>query len=186
MIKCVLVITGNPGVGKHTLARNLASKLRVEIVDLNKIAVESKAFKKSGGTLDVDTAQLAKIVKKIRIQNAIVVGHLAPYVIPRSQVKFALILRKNPYKLIAIYKKRKYTKRKAIENAGSEILGVILYDAVKSFGAKKTAQIDTTNISIKQMTQKALLILGKKSGGDNVDWLEIVAKKRDLARFFPQ
>jgi adenylate kinase len=122
----------------------------------------------------------------MRIKNAIVVGHLAPYVIPKSQVKFALILRKNPYKLIPVYKKRKYSKRKAIENTGSEILGVTLYDAVKSFGARNTAQIDTTNLSIKQMTQKALLILKRKSGGDKVDWLEIVAKRKDLSRFFPQ
>lgn len=182
----MLVITGNPGVGKHTLAKNLASKLKTEIFDLNKIAIESKIFKNNDGTLDVDTARLSKIIKKMKIRNAIVVGHLAPYAISRSQVKFALILRKNPYKLIPIYKKRKYTKIKAMENAASEILGVTAYDAMKKFGAKKTAQIDTTCLSIKQTTQKALLILKNRSEGDKVDWLELVAKRKDLPRFFPQ
>ena len=42
----VLIITGNPGVGKHTIAKSVSKKLKREIVDINKIALDSKLFKK--------------------------------------------------------------------------------------------------------------------------------------------
>ena len=35
----VLVLTGNPGVGKHTVSKKLAEILDYEIVDVNKEAV---------------------------------------------------------------------------------------------------------------------------------------------------
>lgn len=181
----MLVITGNPGVGKHTLARRLATRLKMEILDVNQIAIQHKTYRKGVGALDVDTAKVARIIEKMRPKNAILVGHLAPYVVSKTQVKFALILRKNPYKLIPIYKKRKYTDSKAAENAASEILGVIAYDAIKKFGAKKSLQLDTTGLTISQTTKKAEQIL-KRRKGDKVDWLQMVAKKGDLGRFFVQ
>ena len=36
----VLVLTGNPGVGKHTVSKKLAEILDYEIVDVNKEAVK--------------------------------------------------------------------------------------------------------------------------------------------------
>jgi len=182
----VLVITGNPGVGKHTLAEKLADALKMEILDINQVAIKNKAYVKSGGTLDVDTAKLEKIIKKMKVRNAIAVGHLAPYVIPRAQVKFALILRKNPYKLIPVYKKRRYARSKAAENAASEILGVVAYDSIKKFGKAKTGQLDTTGLSVRDMTERAMKIIGRRRRGDQVDWLEAVAERGDLGRFFVQ
>ena len=107
-----LVITGNPGVGKHTASRLLAEKLGYDILDLNQIAIKNKIFKKSGSTLDVDTKKLTKIMKKLARPRTIVVGHLAPYSLEKSQVKIAIVIRKNPYKLIPVYKKRKYSQKK--------------------------------------------------------------------------
>ena len=112
----MIVITGNPGVGKHTVAAKLAQKLDLSIIDLNKTAIESKVFEKNGSTLDVNVKKLAKIVKKITTKNSLVVGHLAPYVLDKKQVNSVIVLRKNPYKLVPIYKKRKYSQKKIIEN----------------------------------------------------------------------
>lgn len=180
-----IVITGNPGVGKHTVAKKLSSELGHSIIDLNEVAISAKIFEKKGTTLDVDVRKLAKLVKKMIKPNIIIVGHLAPYVVPKRQIKFAIILRKSPYKLISVYKKRKYSKKKALENLGSEILGVIAYDAIASFGSKKVYQIDTTNQSIKKTLSKIKSVLKKRAQGDKVDWLELVAKNNDLAKFFP-
>lgn len=181
----MLVITGNPGVGKHTITKKLSEKISMPILDLNQIAIQNKIYKKSGSTLDVDVKKLAKIVKKTANKNSIVVGHLAPYVLDKGQVTTAIILRKNPYKLIPIYKKRKYSDKKIIENVGSEILGIIEYDSIAGFGMKKTFQINATNLSPGQISSKIGLILKRKFKGDKIDWLEMVAKKGDLARFFP-
>lgn len=179
----MIVITGNPGVGKHTLAKYLAAELGMEVVDINKVAISTKSYKKSGRTLDVDTKKLASKIKKNITKNTILVGHLAPYVVSRQQVEFALILRKSPYKLIPVYKKRGYSNAKAQENAASEILGVTAYDTIKKFGPSKTAQLDMTGIGKKEAARKAMRIL-KRRKGDDVDWLALVSKRKDLERFF--
>ena len=179
----MLVITGNPGVGKHTTAKLLAKKLGYEILDINEIAIQKKIYKKSGSTLDVDTKKLAKVIKKLAKPKTVVVGHLAPYVLQRSQVKFAIILRKNPYKLIPVYKKRKYSQKKILQNIGAETLGVIAYDAIAKFGKKKSIQIDATAISPSRLVKKIERALGTKKQ-DAVDWLGLVSKKGDLANFF--
>lgn len=181
----MIVITGNPGVGKHTISKKLSQKLGFPILDLNEIAIQNKIYQKRDSALDVDTKKLAKITKKQMKKNIIVVGHLAPYVIERSQTSLAIILRKNPYKLILVYKKRKYTQKKIIENIGSEILGIIEYDSITKFGMKKTFQINATNLSPNQIINKIILALKNKFKGDKVDWLDMVANKGDLARFFP-
>jgi len=181
----MLVITGNPGVGKHTIAEKLSGKTNMQIIDLNQIAIQNKIFKKHDSALDVDVTKLTKIVRKMIQKNGIVVGHLAPYVLDKKQVSHVIILRKNPYKLIPVYKKRKYSQKKTIENIGSEILGIIEYDSITRFGMKKTAQINTTNLTPTQIVNKIMRILKNKFKGDKVDWLDIVANKGDLAKFFP-
>ena len=181
----MLVITGNPGVGKHTIAEKLSEKTNMQITDLNQIAIQNKIFKKRDSALDVDVTKLTKIVKKTIQKNGIVVGHLAPYVLDKKQVSHVIILRKNPYKLLLVYKKRKYSQKKTIENIGSEILGITEYDSITRFGMKKTTQINTTNLTPNQIVNKIMLILKNKFKGDKVDWLDIVASKGDLAKFFP-
>jgi len=58
-----LIITGNPGVGKHTIAKSLAKVLDYEIFDINKIALESKLYEKTNETYDVDIIKLKKILE---------------------------------------------------------------------------------------------------------------------------
>ncbi|MGQ0606210.1 MAG: adenylate kinase family protein [Candidatus Nitrosotenuis sp.] len=181
----MIVITGNPGVGKHTISKKLSQKLGFPILDLNQIAIQNKVFQKRDSTLDVNVKRLARMTKKLIKKHTIVVGHLAPYVVEKSQTNLAIILRKNPYKLIPIYKKRKYTQKKIIENIGSEILGIIEYDAIARFGMKKTFQINATNLSPNEIISKIGLILKHRFKGDKVDWLDMVANRGDLAKFFP-
>jgi len=40
------IITGNPGTGKHTVARILAKKLKLDLVDINKNAIDEGIAKK--------------------------------------------------------------------------------------------------------------------------------------------
>lgn len=180
------VITGNPGVGKHTVAKQLAKNLDLEIIDINKIAIEEGIFEKKTETLDVDVKTLKKIITKKNTKNSLVVGHLAPYVVSRRQVESAVVLRKNPYRLSSIYKKRNYTYEKSITNLGSEILGVTLYDAINEFGPDKTFQIDTTSKSVSTVVKKIESLFTKHIfQEDEVDWLGLISEKNDLKRFFP-
>jgi len=180
------VITGNPGVGKHTVAKHIARDLNLDLIDINKIVIKNDTFVKETETLDVDTKSLQKLLSEEITSNSLVVGHLAPYVIPRKKVQIAIVLRKSPYKLISIYKKRKYSRQKTIENLGSEILGITFYDALKKFGQNKTYQIDTSFRSVSQVVKKIenLFVRGKFQE-DYIDWLGLISKKEDLKRFFP-
>ena len=179
------VITGNPGVGKHTIAKHIAKNLSLDLIDINKIAVENGVFVREKETLDVDIRALQKLLCKEITRNSLIVGHLAPYVIPRKKVRIAIALRKNPYKLISVYKKRKYSRQKTIENLGSEILGITFYDTLKQFGPDKTYQIDTSFRSVSEVVKKIenLFVKGKFQE-DRIDWLDLISKKGDLKRFF--
>jgi adenylate kinase len=180
------VITGNPGVGKHTVTKQIAKNLNLDIIDINKVAIESGIFVREKETLGVDTKALQKILDKKITSHSLIVGHLAPYVIPRNKVNMAIVLRKSPYKLIPIYKKRKYSKQKTIENLGSEILGITFYDALKKFGPAKTHQIDTSLSSVSKIVKRIEMLFEKgKFQEDQVDWLGLISRKGDLKRFFP-
>jgi adenylate kinase len=179
------IITGNPGTGKHTIAKLISRKLNFEIIDINKIAISEGVFVKNNGTLDVDVSKLKKIINKMNSKNSLLVGHLAPYVISPKNVELSVVLRKSPYKLQSIYKKRKYTSKKSLENIGSEILGIIYHDTVHEFGRKKTFQIDTSNKSISTTVKKVESIFKGSKVEDNVDWLQLVLKKGDMKKFFP-
>lgn len=180
------IITGSPGTGKHTIAKLISEKLNLEVVDINKIAIEQGLAKKNNGVLDVDVNKLKKIIDKKTSKNSILVGHLAPYVISPKNVKVSVVLRKSPYKLQSIYKKRKYTNKKSLENLGSEILGITYYDTVHEFGNKKTFQIDTSDIPISVTAKKVESIFKRvRIKDDKIDWLQMVLKKGDMQKFFP-
>ena len=179
-----IIITGNPGVGKHTIAKNLSKTLNHKVVDINKIALDSKIYEKKDESNDVDVKKLKNILKNKIKKDSIVVGHLAPYVLTKKQVTKAIILRKNPYKLSPIYKKRKYSTKKIAENVGSEILGITAYDAIKKFGKNKCHQIDTTSKSVSKVSKIVINAIEGKFENDAIDWLTLISNKNDLQKFF--
>ncbi|MCI4432885.1 MAG: AAA family ATPase [Nitrosopumilus sp.] len=178
-----IVITGNPGVGKHTITKKISEILKLSVIDINTIAKDAGLFEESENTNDVNTAELEKVIKEKISSCSLIVGHLAPYVLLPDQVKKVIVLRRNPYDLISVYRERAYTEEKIRENAGSEVLGVIAYDAINQFG-KKVFQLDVTGKSISEITDKVLDIINEKEINEEVDWLDLVIKQNDLKKFF--
>ena len=178
-----IVITGNPGVGKHTITKQIAKNLKLDIIDINQIAKDEKLFEKNEYTNDVDTTKLKKILKGRISEKNVIVGHLAPYVLDKNKVKVIIVLRRNPYDLISIYKKRKYTDKKIIENTGSEVLGIIAYDVINKF-QEKAFQINATKKSIQETVDKVMKIILENEGNEEVDWLRLVTENNDLKKFF--
>ena len=178
-----IVITGNPGVGKHTITDKISEKLKLPIIDINKIAENAGLFEKTKNTNDVDTKKLGKILEDVISEKNIVVGHLAPYVLDKNQVKIMIVLRRNPYDLISVYKERKYTEQKIKENTGSEILGIIAHEARSKF-QEKVFQIDSSGKNIQKEVERIINIISSNEGNEEVDWLELVRKNNDLGKFF--
>jgi len=179
-----LVITGNPGVGKHTIADEFLKNEDYDLIDINKIAIESNCVEKDEIGIQVDVQNLKNDLNKIITKKSLIVGHLAPYVVEKSNIGIVIILRKNPYKLEQVYKERGYSKEKIKENLGSEILGITAHDAISEFGTENTFQIDTTTKTPQEVVEKIQKIIQERDNDDNVDWLLEVNERDDLQKFF--
>ena len=174
---CMLVLTGNPGVGKHTTASEIMKQNTMyEIIDINNLAIELGLTEKAKETLEVYVAELKIKMKQKVSNNSLIVGHLAPYVLDESDVDVAIVLRKNPMDLIKVFKNRGYSKEKIKSNTAAEFIGVTFNDSISSFGKEKTFQIDTTNKTPEQVTSIIDKIVNGKNKGDMVDWFHLVDK----------
>jgi adenylate kinase len=185
-----LVITGNPGVGKHTCAKYVLEKIGSgNIVDINKFAVIHNAIldKDSQDGLEVNIKKLAKLLAS-RLKESrsltIIVGHLAPYVLDPTAIDIVTVLRRSPYELIRTFEERSYSLHKIRENVASEIIGVSLYDSIQNFGEEKIAELDTTAKRPEDIAMQIVLLLKRKSTRKIgiVDWLSLVHKKGDLRK----
>jgi adenylate kinase len=179
----IIVITGNPGVGKHTVAKEILCHLKLSLLDINSIAKDSGLFELNQDTNDVNVEELEKIINEKISDSSLIVGHLAPYVVSSEKIDKVIVLRKNPYDLFEVYEKRGYAKEKSKENAGSEALGIIAHDAIAKFG-DKVFQVDVTSKSVKEILDIVLKIIKNNHFSDTVDWLELITKKNDLKKFF--
>ena len=180
----VLVLTGNPGVGKHTISRKLAEVLGYTIVDVNKEAIKAE-IQKQNDSIDVDVEETQRMLKDKISDKSLIVGHLAPFVVSKELVSIVIVLRRSPYDLTQIYEKRAYSNKKKNDNLGSEILGVIAYDSIEKFGKDKTFQINTTSLGTEEVIKKIESVINGTSKGDVVDWLTDITRKDDLRKFFP-
>jgi adenylate kinase len=189
--KLRFVITGNPGVGKHTTAKIIAEKINADIIDINEVAIDNNATgKKTDLGLDVDVKRLVRLLEKqLKAErDLVIVGHLAPYVLKPVGISLVAVLRRSPYELEKTLKKRGYSVDKVRENVASEILGTSLYDSLQTFGKRKVAEFDTTGKTPKETTDEILAALQKKSKSKSkligIDWLNLVSEKGDMRRFF--
>ena len=178
-----IVITGNPGVGKHTITKKISEILNFPIIDINTVAKDLGLFEKNEDTNDIDTQKLGNILKEKTLDETIVVGHLAPYILEKNQVKKIIILRRNPYDLELVYKERKYSEIKIKDNTGSEVLGIIAHDTVEKF-EEKAFQINVSEKNIQEVVEKVIGVISKDEGNEEIDWLDLIVKNNDLEKFF--
>ena len=173
-----VVITGSPGVGKHTISKKIAKSLQCPIVDINKVAADAGLAGPDG----VDTDILGGMME-YKPGMSVTVGHLAPYVLDADRVRAVAILRRSPYELVGVYQSRGYGEEKIRDNAGSEILGTIAAYSHDKFG-KKAFEIDTTESSANESASAVMSAISGDAPRTKIDWLEQVARKGDLQRFF--
>jgi adenylate kinase len=187
------VITGNPGVGKHTSAKIIAEKIDAAIIDINYVAIDNNATRKNTDLgLDVDVKKLVRLLEKLlkAKRDLVIVGHLAPYVLKPAGISLVAVLRRSPYELEKTLKKRRYSVDKVRENVASEILGTSLYDSLKTFGKGKVAEFDTTGKSPEETADEILTALQKRPKSRpkpkllGIDWLTLVSEEGDMRRFF--
>jgi len=187
-----IVLSGTPGVGKHTIAIILSSLFdKIPIVDINKIILsENLLISSQRGNDDVDIQKsfdfLTLLLSKKEYQDSIVVGHLAPYVIDPLLVDLTVILRRSPYELRKIYEDRSYSQTKISDNMVAEILGIISYDALKRFELSKLSELEIANSILPSISaQKIVYMYGdkKERSFGNIDWLPLIQNDPDMLKF---
>ena len=186
------MVTGTPGVGKSTCSRLFASRLGARCIDLGEFVQEQNLTlgmdpERGTAIADIDrlTASLSAVLED-SLQDIIVEGHLAPYVLDDLPVELTYVLRCDPDELVLRLRKKGFAESKALENAASEILGICLWDAIERFGRKHVAEIDTTSRSPEHVVEEMTDILSGRLehavGG--VDWLSAVSEQGRLSYFF--
>ena len=187
-----IILSGTPGVGKHTIATILSSLFdKVPIVDINKIILsENFLISSQRGNHDVDIQKsfdfLTLLLSKKEYQDSIIVGHLAPYVIDPLLVDLAVILRRSPYELRKIYEYRSYSQTKICDNMVAEILGIISYDALKNFEFSKLSELEiATSILPSLSAQKIVHMYGdkKQRSFGNIDWVPLIQNDPVMLKF---
>jgi len=187
-----IILSGTPGVGKHTIATTLSSLFdKVTIVDINKIILsEDLLIPSQRGNHDVDIQKsldfLTLLLSKKEYQDSIIVGHLAPYVIDPLLVDLAVILRRSPYELIKIYEDRSYSQTKISDNMVAEILGIISYDALKNFEFSKLSELEIATAVLPSLSAQKIVNMymdKKQRSFGNIDWLPLVQNDPDMLKF---
>ena len=148
----ILCVTGTPGTGKTTLAKNLARKLNFLYLDVNEIISKYKmaeGYDKKRKTKIVGIKKLnkflinkIKIIKKSKKYAGIIIdSHLSHY-LPRKYVDFCIVTKCGIKEMNKRLKKKKFNRNKIQENIQAEIFD-ICYNEAK--GRKhKIIVMDTT------------------------------------------
>lgn len=129
----ILLIRGTPGTGKSTLAKYLAPKLKLKILDLKPLLKKTaEGYDQKKNCLIINTKKLSKEILKIikkEKQTLIISTHL-DLPLPKKYIKICLITCCSDLKkLKKRLEKRKYSPEKIKENLESEIFSVCLEEA---------------------------------------------------------
>ncbi len=161
-----LVITGTPGTGKSAVARLVARKTGMELVDLKAVARSRKLVSRSG---EVDTLKLAGSLSRLKGRDGFVVeGHLAcEFRIPADAV---VVLRCDPRVLRRRLSRRGYGTKKLSENLMSEMLDYCTQRVNAVYG-REPLELDTSRRSAASSADEIIGALRhKKKRLDKVDY----------------
>ena len=185
----VIIVTGTPGTGKTTFAKELTRATGADYVNVTKYVSEHKLY---GG---IDRRRRTKIIdvertrrglqKELKAARGLVVidTHIPDGIVPKKIVKLIFVLRCDPRILENRLRAKKWKTSKVRENVLAEIIDSCLIVTVKHYGWRKVVQLDTSRAKLRQTIALAKrAIRGKPSRELRIDWLAKLEKngKNDL------
>ncbi len=179
-------ITGSPGTGKKTIARDLSENMNVDVFDINKFIIENNLAEYEEGQLIVNNLKdvRERIDNEFIGKEFIVIGHLLPEVIPKETLLKVIVLRCEPDILIDRYKERDYDELKIKDNLVSELIGTIHYNTVMKYGNDKTFEIDVSNKNVSNIVDEITMIINdERISKDRIDWIDYASKSNKLRRY---
>ncbi|MFX1377789.1 MAG: adenylate kinase family protein [Promethearchaeota archaeon] len=193
-----IIISGTPGCGKTSVAKEICNFLSAKMLSLNELAISdnfSFEYDEERKTYIVDFEiflpfVLEKIneLQKAKLRFLIIESHFSD-IIPENLIDFVFILRCDPDVLYKRLEKKNYTQAKIIENIQTEILGNCANFFIQKQPKFPLFEINTTNLSINSTAKIIVdIVLGNKDGNlyriGKIDWLEKLFQENRLEKFF--
>lgn len=179
----LVAITGTPGVGKTAVSSILLQR-EYEVVELNEKAKDGDFVagidkKRDSKIIDVD--RLNKFVEETyKGQNLVFIeGHLSHLLKCMDKI---IVLRCHPKELKKRLKNKNWREEKNKENIESEILDIILCEAIDIHSKENIFEIDTTKKSVDDTATSIIEIKEnnfehmKKYNMGNIDWSNEILK----------
>ena len=186
----VIVVTGTPGTGKTTFARELAKTIGANYVNVTQHVSKRKLFSgidRERRTMIVNLpkarASLKRELGTMRVLN-VVDTHIPEEILPRELVKKVFVLRCHPRILESRLRGKRWKASKIRENALAEIIDSCLSEAVKHFGWRKVIQIDTSCRKVRSCVASAKRsISGEPAKEIKIDWISKLEQEGLLDRY---
>ena len=180
----IIALTGTPGVGKSSVSEYL-KKEKYQVLDILKIALDNDFVLENDEKRDSKILNINQINRYIskNYESADIIfvdSHLSHML---SYVDYVIILRCNPNILKDRLKQKNWKTEKVKENIESEILDIILCEAVQNHPEKNIFEIDTSDKSGKKVADCVKEIVNnsfkpmKKYKIGLIDWSEEILKK---------
>ncbi|MCC6015516.1 MAG: adenylate kinase family protein [Desulfurococcaceae archaeon] len=182
-MKCI-GISGTPGTGKSSVARELSKELQIPVIELSEFVVNNNLY------LYYDAIRNSYVVDEEKLRNSIaklyrergafiIVGHYVE-ILERDLYELVIVLRRNPIELLNILKTRRWPDSKVAENVEAELLSVCTFNAIEELGEDLVVEVDVTSKNVSEVVNEIMdILLGLKSVylGHRIDWLSLVPEK---------
>lgn len=182
-MKCI-GISGTPGTGKSSVARELSKELQIPVIELSEFVVNNNLY------LYYDAIRNSYVVDEEKVRNSIaklyrergafiIVGHYVE-ILERDLYELVIVLRRNPIELLNILKTRRWPDSKVAENVEAELLSVCTFNAIEELGEDLVVEVDVTSKNVSEVVNEIMdILLGLKSVylGHRIDWLSLVPEK---------
>jgi len=163
----IISLTGTPGTGKTSVAKSLRQE-GFEVIGLTDF-VKSRGLGEQKKDFEVDVpAMIDALEDEIKEgEDTVIEGHLSHH----FEADFCVVLRCNPEELEERLGERDYSEQKVSENIESEILDIVLSEAVEV--QENVVEIDTTGKNSGDVAEEILDRTDKgKTDYGKIDWTE--------------
>ncbi len=152
-----ICVTGTPGTGKTTVAKQLATLLNFEYFDVNEILkIHTIGFDKQRNCKIIDTDSLVEQLHLLAENKDIIIdSHLSHHML---NISLCIVTRCDLFTLKTRLTERDYSEEKIQENLQSEIMDLILNE-VEEFGIQYILVDTTEDFDYEELKEKIIELI---------------------------